>query len=310
LEKKILAAVDDSPHSRRALEYAARMSAVIPDLQLTLLHIQPAVSRYLLEEAERDPDARRQLKRIASHHAEAGEALLERHREHLARTGFAGLVAETLNRPRNLGLAKDILDQAQNGLLDAILVGRRGASALQELFVGSVSANLIDNSVLIPVWLVDGEVSSTRILAAVDGSEASLKAIDHLTFALSGNPQARLSFYHATPRLGDYCEIDFNQRQAEEIAAAVTRGDRRCMDEFFALALRKLAEAGLGEDRVEIKTGTSNFGVGRSILNAAREGGFGTVVLGRRGMNRAFFSGSVSNYVVQNLADASAWVIP
>jgi hypothetical protein len=52
------------------------------------------------------------------------------------------------------------------------------------------------------------------------------------------------------------------------------------------------------------------MGVGDSILKAVREGGFGTMVLGRRGMNKAFFSGSVSNYVVQKLSDAALWIIP
>jgi nucleotide-binding universal stress UspA family protein len=74
--------------------------------------------------------------------------------------------------------------------------------------------------------------------------------------------------------------------------------------------MKKLTEAGFGENQCEFKTTDSLMGVGDSILKAAREGGFGTMVLGRRGMNKAFFSGSVSNYVVQKLSDAALWIIP
>jgi nucleotide-binding universal stress UspA family protein len=311
MEKKILVAVDDSLPSRRAVEYAGRMSAVIPGLRLTLLHVQPAISRFLLEEAESNPATRAQLKQLLARNAEAGAAVLDRNREFLARMGIAAAAAEALTQPRHLGLAKDILDTAQKGLFDAVVIGRRGVSALQAVFAGSVSASLVDNSRLIPIWLVDGEVSSTRILAAVDGSEASFKAVDHLAFMLSGNPLARLTFFHVTPKLGDFCEVDFSQEPGgPELAEVILRGDKRCMDDFFATALKKFAETGLGEDRIEIKTHTAMIGVGKSILSAARAGGFGTLVLGRRGMNKAFFSGSVSQHVVENLADAAAWIIP
>jgi hypothetical protein len=42
-----------------------------------------------------------------------------------------------------------------------------------------------------------------------------VRAVEHLGFMLSGNPQAKVRFFHVVPRLKDYCEIDFNQRSAE-----------------------------------------------------------------------------------------------
>jgi nucleotide-binding universal stress UspA family protein len=117
-------------------------------------------------------------------------------------------------------------------------------------------------------------------------------------------------FFHVMPRLRDFCEIDFNREQASGLEAIVTRSARHCMDGFFAAAMKKLAAAGFGENQCEFQTAGTLMGVGDSILKAAREGGFGTMVLGRRGMNKAFFSGSVSNYVVQKLSDAALWIIP
>jgi hypothetical protein len=41
--KKILLAVDDSIHSRHAVQYAVRMSSVVKDVTWTLFHVQPTI---------------------------------------------------------------------------------------------------------------------------------------------------------------------------------------------------------------------------------------------------------------------------
>ncbi|RPJ70039.1 MAG: universal stress protein, partial [Desulfobacteraceae bacterium] len=206
MQKKILVAVDRSPQSRAAVDYAARMHALIPELGFTLFHVHPPISQFLLDEAKRDAQARVELKKIVARNAEASDGLLAGLKEAMLRTGVAEGSVEIMAQARHQGVAKDILDVAQSSLYDAILIGRRGIGGLQKLFMGSVSAHLIENSALIPVWMVDGKVFSTRVMAAVDGSESALRAVDHLAFILSGVPEARVCFFHVTPRLQDFCE--------------------------------------------------------------------------------------------------------
>jgi nucleotide-binding universal stress UspA family protein len=178
------------------------------------------------------------------------------------------------------------------------------------MFMGSVSAHLIENSPVIPVWLVDGAVRSTRVMAAVDGSESALRAVDHMAFMLSGNPEVRFCFFHVTPRLKEYCEIHFDVQQGGGLEKIIARGDRRCMDDFFPAALAKLRAAGFREEQVETRTATALVSVGETILEAAREGGFGAIVMGRRGMNKSFFGGKASYTVSHKLADAALWLVP
>ena len=45
MQKKILVAVDDSTPSRQAVEYAGRMAGIIPELGVTLFHVQPPISQ-------------------------------------------------------------------------------------------------------------------------------------------------------------------------------------------------------------------------------------------------------------------------
>jgi nucleotide-binding universal stress UspA family protein len=310
MQKKILVAIDDSPHARQAVEYAARMKALIAGLGFTLLHIQPPISQFLLDEAKRGGQAQAELKRAAARNADASRGLLARYRELMVRAGVAETEVDLLTLPRHLGVAKDILDQAQIGLYDAILLGRRGISSVQQMFMGSVSAHLIENSAVIPVWLVDGKINSTQVLAAVDGSESALRAVDHMAFMLSGNPEVKIRFFHVAPRLKDYCEINFAQKPGDGLEALIAQGDKRCMEDFFSAALANLRAAGFQEDQIETETAATLLSVGETILSAAREGGFGTIVMGRRGMNKSFFGGKVSYHVSQKLADAALWLVP
>ena len=310
MQKKILLAVDNSSHSRSAIDYAAQMNQLIPELGFTLLHVQPPISQFLLDEAKRDAQAQIELKKIAARNAEASESLLKSLKEVMLRAGVAEASVELSAQPRHQGVAKEILDVAEKGLFDAILVGRRGIGALQKLFMGSVSAHLIENSPLIPVWMVDGNVFSTRVMAAVDGSESALRAVDHLAFMLSGNPEVKIRFLHVAPRFKDVCEVDFDAKPGDGLEALVAQGDRRCMDDFFSAALAKLSAAGIREGQIETQTATPFVSVGETILKAAREGRVGTLVMGRRGTNQSFFGGKVSYYVSQKLSDAALWLVP
>ncbi len=75
-------------------------------------------------------------------------------------------------------------------------------------------------------------------------------------------------------------------------------------------ALAKLCEAGFREDQVETQTAPTLISVSETILKAARDEGFGTIVMGRRGLNRSFFGGKVSYNVSQKLSDAALWLVP
>jgi nucleotide-binding universal stress UspA family protein len=310
MQKKILVAVDGSPPSRQAVDYAGRMKDLIQGLTVTLFHIQPPVSQFLLDEAKRSGRAQTELNKITARNAEASRGLLASYRETLLRAGLAESAVELATRPHQQGLAKDILDYAQNGLFDAVLVGRRGISSIQQMFMGSVSAHLLENSPVIPVWLVDGDVRSTRVMAAVDGSESALRAVDHMAFMLSGNPEVRFCFFHVRPQFKEYCEIHFDAEQGGGLETLIAQGDQRCMDDFFPAALAKLREAGFREDQIETRTDTTLLSVGETILEAAREGGFGAIVMGRRGINKSFFGGKVSYSVSHKLSDAALWLVP
>jgi hypothetical protein len=134
--------------------------------------------------------------------------------------------------------------------------------------------------------------------------------VDHMAFMLSGNPEVRFCFFHVTPRLKDYCEINYGAEAGGGLETLIAQGDQHCMDGFFPAALAKLREAGFRDDQIETRTDTTLLSVGETILDAAREGGFGAIVMGRRGINKSFFGGKVSYSVSHKLSDAALWLVP
>ena len=308
VEKKILLAVDDSIHSRHAVQYTVRMSSVVKDVTWTLFHVQPTISQFLLDEAKTDLKARAELKKIIQKNAEKAQGILDKYKAQMVRTGIADKRINVATQPKVLGLVKDILDHAERGLYDAIVVGRRGLSRIQKAFMGSVTAKLVEHSRVIPVWVVDANVTSTTIMVAVDGSESSLRAADHLSFMVGENPRIKVTLFHVMPRLRDYCVIDFDDKDTG-IDQVIAQSDKLYIDHFYAHARKKFREAGIQENQIEIKTTKCTVNVGKAIVDEARKGNYGTVVIGRRGASKAFFMGSVSRYVLDRTSNRALWLV-
>ena len=310
MEKKILVAIDHSPQSMEAVHYAARMAAVITPSRFVLLHVQPALSQYLTEEARRKESARRTLEKLMAKNEAKSREVLDAAARRMVRQGVEESRVEILTMPMNIGVADDILALGTAKHYDAILVARRGASSLQKWLTGSVTANLVEHSELIPIWVVDGTVSSDKILLAADGSQSALRALDHMAFMLSGHSTHAIHVLHIRPRFQDYCEIEMEAATTQDGETVLLNDDRHCMENFYQQALALLEKNGLDKDRLKVDTLDGKLSVARSIQNYASDKTYGTVVMGRRGRSKSMFTGSVSRSLLQKADGMALWVVP
>jgi nucleotide-binding universal stress UspA family protein len=310
MEKKVLIAVDDSRHSENALRYAAGMAESAGEMSFVLFHVQPMISQYLLDEARSKPSAHAELQKLMKKGHAAAQVLLQKDKALMVSLGVAENRVQVISLPRKFGVAKDILEYGTALLYDAIIVGRRGVSGLAEVFMGSVSNNIVDNSELLPVWLVDEKCPARGVMVTVDGSGSSLRAVDHLAFIFGGNPDVTITFFHVAPRLSDFCPIDFSETDTSQLEAVIEQGDKACIDRFYAHALKKLADAGIGQRQIRIDIRKGGFKVGKAVLEAYQKGRYGTLIVGRRGMDKKYFTGSVSRYLVNQFSGGALWVVP
>jgi nucleotide-binding universal stress UspA family protein len=337
--KNFLIPVDSSLHSKNALRYLVMMSTALKDSSYTLFYVQPTISDYLKEEAAGDPVAREKLGEINKKNQALGKQILDTHKK-----SFLELVEKsnrviqrdvhnagakeqpglpidenkikTLNRPRQEGVAKDILWQAQKESSDAIIIGRHGFSRLKETLIGSTSKNLIEHCSNTPVWMVDGEINSKNILMAVDGSIDSAKSTDYLAGLLNNNPDIGVTLFHVSPSLRDSCGIDLTElpENTDKNQAAlydiIEKANKKCISNFLDYALPALKKSGIDENRLMVKTKATTLNIGSAIIQEFKSGNYGTLIVGKRGLNKRFFMGSVSNYLVTHLENGAIWIIP
>ena len=308
MERKILLALDDSIHSMHAVKYAVGLPCLVKEATFTLFHVQPTISQFLLDEAKTDFKARAELDKLVRKNAEHARDMMEKYKSYMVRMGIAEKCIDVATQPRVLGLVKDILEHAEQGRYDAIVVGRRGLSRVQKAFMGSITAKLVEHSGVIPVWVVDGEVTSRRFVVAVDGSETSLRAVDYLSFIIGATPDIRMVLFHVVPKLGGYFEIKFGKKEAG-LEQAFAETDKQHLKRFYEQAQKKFEEVGIREAQIEFKVATRVGNVGKAIVNEAKKGDYGTVVIGRRGVGKAFFIGSVSRYVIDNSSQRAFWLV-
>jgi len=308
MEKKILVAVDDSRNAKQGIDYVVNLSSVVKNLSCTLFHVQPAISQFLTDEAKSDFKAQSALEKLKNKNDRASISMLERCKAMMCEAGIAEKCVELKSVPRKTGLAKDIIDYAQEKKYDAIVTGRRGLSLMQEVFMGSTTKKLVEHSKVIPLWIVDGKVKAGRILLAIDGSESSLRAVDHLSFIMEGNTGVKITLFHVIPGFRDYCPIDFDETD-KDMQYIISQGDKKCIESFFVHAFRKFSKAGISREQIEIRE-VSQRNIGKAVIEELGQGDYGTVVVGRRGQNSAFFMGSVSTYVLDRASDCALWLVP
>jgi nucleotide-binding universal stress UspA family protein len=308
MKRNLLVALDDSLYSRCCLNYLSIIFEVIPDLHLTLYHVQPSLSGYLIEEARKDSKARKSLEKVIEQNREKAMELLNRCKESIARMGIPDERIKLFTAPRMLGLAKDILEKGLKDDYDAIVSGRRGLSGVQQFFVGSLTAKLVEHAA-VPVWIIDGDRFNTKIMVAVDGSQSALKAVDHALFMISGHPDAGITLYHVKPMLQDYCEIDLSRTEVA-VETIFEPSNQQCLMDFYGQVRKKLKDYEIDEKRMEYIEVQRKLSIGKTIISAAKELGFTTIVMGKRGMGNAFFMGGVSDFVLKYSSKVTIWIVP
>lgn len=143
--KRILVAYDGSPHADRALSEAADLARV-NEGELTVLSVVPKLASWIIAGPVPPPVDLDQLQ------GEIEEAYRKDLQE--AVNGLSDELPVTSKLVRGHP-GPEIVDQARVGNQDLVVVGSRGRSEVESLFLGSVS-QYISHASPVPVLIVDG----------------------------------------------------------------------------------------------------------------------------------------------------------
>ncbi|MCF6289975.1 MAG: universal stress protein [Desulfobacterales bacterium] len=309
MERKLLVTVDGSVYSANTLRYLSRLFEDLDQVFLHLLCVVPctlsAAGRDWLDDLElmssMSPASRKQY---AAARRYMNEAVMQ-----LGRRGISPQQITTQVQLSRTGVADDILTVARQGLYDALIIGRRGLTRLEEMVMGSVSERILKKCTDVPIWVVDGQVNSRRFLLPVDGSFHSLKAADHLGFILKDNPYAEVTLFHSESMFSHKQTLDPEQcRQLFGNACDFLLDNRP--DSHFHGPEQLLLNSGFPAEKIRRLTTSKGVHPSRQIIRQALIDDFGTIVMGRRGgEEKKGFLGSVSAKVMAMAADVSVWLV-
>ncbi|MFZ2631214.1 MAG: universal stress protein [Desulfosalsimonadaceae bacterium] len=153
----ILIAFDDSDNAMRAVDFVG--THVSPCCSITLFTVLPdSESLCAMQSPELIPYFIEQQSAFCTLEEKKKELLMaaqQKARNCLVNYGFNEHLITIKSNKHEKGIARDIIDEANGGLYDLIVLGKKGQSAIKEFFLGSVSQKVLNSVKKASVLLVD-----------------------------------------------------------------------------------------------------------------------------------------------------------
>ncbi len=307
MEKKILVAVDGSVYSSNSLDYLIRLFKNDANLKIELLSIVSAGSsdqNWML-----DVDPLRAESPVVELRKAKAHRYLKDARARLLRNAFTEEQVNFQVDSSSASFATSIHHIANEGIYDGLLIGRRGVGKVGELFMGSVSAELISKCHEVPLWIIDGEVTSTRFLLAAHCTPQSLRAADHLAFIMQNNPETMVYIYHSSAVFGTTqaaAPEDFYDQWGEQWCSEHLDLENH----LYQAHTRILVDNGIPAEKIATVPPHMDLDASHDLLKQAKKHGCGTVVIGRRGREvDKGLMGGVSDRTTQNAQNMAVWLV-
>jgi len=307
---KVLVSIDGSDQSLAAVRYIG--GVLKPEkIKIVLFHVDPAIPESFWD-LEKSPEFRSKLSPVrawATQQKKIINASMNKACKILYTAGFPSDAVSVKIKRRKTGIARDILNEADTGDYNAIVVGRTGNSNFKDIVLGSVANKLIGNLVNIPIVVVGGKPDPKKFLIAFDGSKGSMKCVSSVGSMLN-NTDCEIMICNIIRSLGTAWQ-GFDNPSFSEIGTDWTEINRKKIEPAIEEAKRKLVSAGIASSKISGKILTEKSSRAGSIIMEAKEGGFGTIVIGRRGLSAVeeFFIGRVSRKILHMAKKMAVWVI-
>lgn len=293
-KKRILLAFDGSFHAMESARYIGRIPT-FQRMDIVLFHVFTRIPEcyYDLEPSTPMASRLREIRAWESQQETEIQEAVEKARRLLIEEGVPESNIQLEMHERQKGIARDLAAEAKKGYA-AVIIGRKGVSRIRDLVMGSVSAKLLEKLTFVPLIVVGRNAGARRSLVALDRSENSWRAAEFTARMLGGT---------------DW----------EVTLASVVRGDvtecieeaRAAMAEVFEKVTDRFVKSGFAREHISTRLISGAQSRAAVLVQKADQGGFGTIVVGRRGLSRVkdFFIGRVSNKVIQLARDQAVWVV-
>src|SRR6185503_8722928 len=172
----------------------------------------------------------------------------------------------------------------------------------------------------IPTTIHQGKDLHARILIAIDGSEHSARALHYVGTLLRETSDVQVTLFHVLkPMPRELLEHGGSEDPAEEVRLAKklqedqenwVRTESVFESPILVTALELFGKTGFPLDRVTLKFGHEDD-IAHTILDEARTGGYGTIVMSRHASNaiKRFFGGSITDQLLRDASGFTLWIV-
>ena len=289
MEKHLLLTVSEQQSGNYGVQFVGHFFSNKKDIKLTLFYAAPKPPA--VWEGERTHETVSQSEQYAKQYENKGRKALEAAKKELVRSGFEHIGIGTKFQIRKVSKVMDIIQEGEKGLYDAVVLGRRGLSWLEEAFDESVSKGVLEKKVSFPIWICrKPELDRKGVLVCVDGSDEAYRMVDHVGFIMGQEKNQEVTLLL----------VNKPGATAKETAEVI-----------LSKAREHLLSNGFPAQMAKSKV-LDAARVANAILEEAEQGRFAAVAVGRTGVGQGFlkrvFMGSVSEKLFQELEGIALWI--
>lgn len=297
MANKVLIALDNSEGAWGAVEYVANTFNQSPGVQITLLHILPGLPPGFWDHGHviTNDKEKESLERLVANWEKEQEkqwqGLMKKAHDHLKQAGIPPDTVTDKFKTKDYDVADDILDEAEAGGFDTIVMGRRGLGKAKALLLGSVTNKVAQKAQGCAVTIVSNLKRIQKILFPLD-LDADYQAVIPLVQDLASKVNATIFLLYVVQPVTMFPSFYRNIN----LAGFEAEGRLSARKQMAAIVKEFFADFSKLETRIE-------FGnPAEKILEVSMDEEIDMIIMGthgRQGIKRAVF-GSVAFKVVQS----------
>jgi hypothetical protein len=287
MQKKLLVTISDDLSFLHGVRFVGSFFRNKAAVNATLFYVAPRAGVARSDKGFGQPELDQKTVEVGRNKAQEA---LDSARRMLCDRGFPPENVSCKFVFKQFGTVKDIIKEARAGMYDAVILGRRGYALFESVFATSVTKDILNRDIQIPIWICKRPEESRRnVLLCVDGSQSSLRMVDHVGFMLSDENDHAVTLFYVDTGEGEGKEAILNE------------------------ARKKLLEKWISDGRVKtVVTASAITGVAKTILEEAETKGYAAVGVGRVGVEKGHLQewlvGSRTMKLLEKMEKSALWV--
>lgn len=285
ITKHLLIAVRDSSSYKHGARFVGSFFENRENIELTLFYLMATSAQHpnVAEIWQEGHSVRKSLPKAA-------QKALDVCNDSLLRAGFTAAQLHKVVRAKQASIAQDIVYEGRKGLYDAIVLGKRSASFLEDLLHGNIGHEILEKHHHVPIWFCrDPEAGRKHVLLCLDGSDAGANVADHVGYMLRNEDSHGVTLCH------------------------VNKGKNVDIEKTFTAAANILTSHGMKPASIQQRVTRASSAV-NSILTMAEEGRYAAIAIGCSGKSDKNVSewviGSKGKRLLDAVKKASLWIVP